>query len=180
GVIERLIALSNRPNFVALRGNHDEWMLRARHSREWFHSWLQKGVGGMATLESYGAHSFGDIPPSHWNFLESTQLFYETDHFLFAHAGLEGDLPLEDQSEQTLMWLRVTETAPHFSGKTFICGHTSQKNGVPLDLGHAICIDTFAHGGGWLSALDCDSRQLFQTNQSGETRSLWLDELEGN
>lgn len=176
GVIGRLIALSKRPNFIALRGNHDEWMLRARESPRWLHSWLDWGVGGQETLDSYGAQTWDDIPQEHWKFLEGTRYFYETDHFLFAHAGIEGDLAMEDQSEQILLWLRVNETAPHFSGKTFICGHTSQKNGVPLDLGHAICIDTFAHGGGWLSALDCVSRQLFQASQSGKTRALWLDE----
>lgn len=176
GVIEWLLALSKRPDFVALRGNHDEWMLRARHSRRWLHSWLQKGVGGLATLESYGAHNFADIPDSHWDFLESTRQFYETEGFLFAHAGLDGDLAMEDQSEEALLWRRVTETAPHFSGKTLICGHTAQKNGVPLDLGHAICLDTSAHGGGWLSGFDCDSREIFQANQNGEVRSLWLDE----
>jgi serine/threonine protein phosphatase 1 len=175
GVIERLIALSSLPNFVALRGNHDLWMLRARQSPQWLHPWLGKGVGGLATLESYDARNFADIPHAHWDFLNSTQLFHETENFLFAHAGLDGDLPLQDQSEEALLWRRVTETAPHFSGKIFICGHTAQKNGVPLDLGHAICVDTYAHGGGWLSALDCDSRQVFQANQQGETRSLWLD-----
>ena len=33
GVLERLIELSQNPNHVFLRGNHDDWMLRAREPK---------------------------------------------------------------------------------------------------------------------------------------------------
>jgi serine/threonine protein phosphatase 1 len=178
GVLERLIGLSKRPNFVALRGNHDYWMLRARQDQRWFRSWLGRGVGGLDTLESYGASNFGDVPETHWQFLESTRLFYETEHFIFAHASLEGDLALDDMSEEALLWRRVTESEPHFSKKTLICGHTSQDSGVPLDLGHAICIDTHVYGAdGWLSCLEPASRYLWQANQQKEMRGGWLDDF---
>ena len=39
------------------------------------------------------------------------------------------------------------------SGKVAIVGHTPQKSGEMLDLGFLKCIDTFCHGGGWLTAL---------------------------
>lgn len=178
GVLERLVELSQRERFVALRGNHDLWMLRAREDQEWFRAWLGSGVGGLKTLESYQADSFQDIPEAHWQFLESTQLFYETERFIFAHAAIEGDLPLVDMSEEALLWRRVTESTPHFSGKTLICGHTAQKKGVPLDLGHAICIDTNAYGSkGWLSCLEPQSRMLWRANNKGETRQGWLDDF---
>lgn len=174
GVIERLIELSKRPHFVALRGNHDDWMLKARQDKSWFQTWV--GVGGVNTIQSYGAKSLKAVPETHWQFLESTQLFHQTEHFIFAHAAIEGDLELADMSEEALMWRRVTESTPHFSGKTLICGHSSQKNGVPLDLGHAICIDTCVYGKqGWLSCLDTNSFTLWQANQKGETRQSWLD-----
>ena len=43
-----------------------------------------------------------------------------------------------------LRWesLRETTPGPHESGKTVIVGHTSQKTGEILDLGHLKCIDT--------------------------------------
>lgn len=172
GVLERLIELSKRRNFVALRGNHDLWMVNARYQKRWFRSWL--GVGGKATLESYGVETLEPIPAAHWNLLESLRDFHETDQFIFTHASLDGNLPLENQSPESLFWRRVTEATPHFSGKTLICGHTSQESGVPLDLGHAICIDTLAYGGGWLSCLDPAALYLWQANQSGETRQGWL------
>ncbi|PQV64360.1 serine/threonine protein phosphatase 1 [Abditibacterium utsteinense] len=177
GVLERLIGLSKRPDFVALRGNHDLWMINARYQKRWFRSWLGAGVGGAETLKSYGAQNLDVIPDSHWKFLESLRPFYETEKFLFTHASLDGNLPLENQSEEWLFWRRASEATPHFSGKTLICGHTSQENGVPLDLGHAICIDTEAYGGGWLSCLDVEALYLYQANQNGETREGGLGDF---
>ena len=178
GVLQRLAELSQRPNFVALLGNHDLWMLRARTDRKWFRSWIGLGVGGLDTLESYGASNFEDIPEAHWKFLESTRNFYETERFIFAHASIEGHLPLENMSEEVLLWRRVTESKPHYSEKTLICGHTSQSSGVPLDLGHAICIDTHAYSAnGWLSCLEPTSLYLWQANQDGDTRHGWLGDF---
>ena len=37
--------------------------------------------------------------------------------------------------------------------------------------GYLKCIDTCCYGGGWLTALDITSGQLWQANQVGETRS---------
>ena len=34
-----------------------------------------------------------------------------------------------------------------------VVGHTEQRTGEILDLGFLKCIDTFCHGGGWLTAL---------------------------
>ena len=60
---------------------------------------------------------------------------------------------------------------PHESGKTMVCGHTSQKSGIPVNIGHAICIDTFAWGSGWLTCLDTESGVYWQTNHDGEHRT---------
>jgi serine/threonine protein phosphatase 1 len=49
-----------------------------------------------------------------------------------------------------------------------ICGHTSQKSGQIKSVGHAICIDTFAWGGGWLTCLDVDTGHYWQANNDGE------------
>lgn len=172
GVLNRLIELSARPNTIFLRGNHDLWMERARDDRQWYHSWLGRGVGGLETLDSYG--SFAEIPLSHWQFLDNLVEYYETDDEIFVHGAVDAELELFDQHEQVLLWERVDNQAPHFSGKRVICGHTSQKNGLPLDIGHAVCIDTFCCGGGWLSALDVTTNRVWQSDQNGATRTLDL------
>ena len=49
-------------------------------------------------------------------------------------------------------------------------GHTPQKTGDILDLGHIVCIDTNCHGGGWLTALDVGSGLWWQANERGAVR----------
>ena len=172
GVIERLIELSARPNTVFLRGNHDLWMENARENESWFRTWLDRNVGGRQTLQSYG--SFADIPLSHWQFLDDLVEYYETENEIFVHGAVDAEEELFDQHQQVLLWDRINNQAPHFSGKRVICGHTSQKSGLPLDISHAVCIDTFCCGGGWLSALDVVSNRVWQANEMGETRMLKL------
>ena len=175
GVLERLIELSARDNTVFLRGNHDLWMERARHDRQWFVSWLTGGVGGLETLQSYGG--FDDVPDSHWQFLDDLVEYHETEHEIFVHGAVDASLDLFDQHQQTLLWERINDQAPHFSGKRVICGHTSQKSGLPLNRGFAVCVDTFCCGGRWLTALDVTSNRFWQANEQGETRESWLSEI---
>ena len=144
----------------------------AREDRQWYTSWLSRGVGGLATLDSYG--SFKDIPLAHWQFLDNLVEYYETETEIFVHGAVDAELELFDQNQQVLLWERVDNQAPHFSGKRVICGHTSQKNGLPLDNSHAVCIDTFCCGGGWLSALDVTTNRVWQANEAGDTRMVEL------
>jgi hypothetical protein len=57
--------------------------------------------------------------------------------------------------------------ARHCSGKVAIVGHTPQKSGDILDLGYLKCIDTFCHGGGWLTALEVRTGKVWQANLAG-------------
>ena len=175
GVVERLIELSARPNTIFLRGNHDLWMENAREDRNWFISWFHGNVGGLETIHSYG--ELTRVPDAHWEFLDNLVEYYETGHEIFVHGAVDAGEELFDQHQQVLLWDRVDNQAPHFSGKRVICGHTSQKNGLPLDVGHAVCIDTFCCGGGWLSALDVTTNRVWQANEAGETRTFELGEL---
>ncbi len=103
--------------------------------------------------------------------------WYETEKHFFVHANVDPDLPLNQQISSMLHWEVLTEwTLPHCSGKVMLCGHAEQRSGWPLALDHAICIDTWAYGGGWLTALDVLSGRVWQANQRGETRTGWIDE----
>ena len=119
-----------------------------------------------------------DVPDTHWRFLTEELLpYYETDSHFFVHANAYPDIPLAEQPDFMLYWEQLNAPPQHESGKTMICGHTSQKSGLPITSGHAICIDTWACGQGWLSCLDVASGKIWQARQSGERRELWLDEL---
>ena len=47
-----------------------------------------------------------------------------------------------------------------------------------LNVGHAVCLDTWVYGSGWLTCLDVKSGKLWQANRKGEAREGQLDEPE--
>lgn len=178
GVVERLLCLHESCRHVPLLGNHELMVVQARESRDFERLWLQ--FGGGETVNSYAPRRrhgrLDDIPTSHWQFfLQTCKDWYETDHHLFVHAGVDPKRPLPDTSPDRLFWDRLTDRGRHYSGKTVVCGHTEQRGGVPLDLGHTVCIDTYAHGGGWLTALDVNSRHYWQATDWGDVRDGMLD-----
>ncbi|MEW4455069.1 metallophosphoesterase family protein [Bremerella sp. JC817] len=174
GVIDRILQLRQQHEVTCLIGNHEIMMLTAREDQGMYLSWL--GYGGEETLASYADDDAADgsldlVPERHWQFLESIcQPYFETDDTIFVHANVLPEVPLDRQDETTLFWNRFTNRGPHRSGKKVICGHTSQKSGLPLDVGHSIVIDTWVYGDGWLTCLDVDSGHFCQGNQAGKHR----------
>lgn len=174
GVISQLLRLKKKCLLISLRGNHEQMMLEARHSPVKFDEWYQ--CGGNATLLSYRHSSdhgkLEDIPRAHWKFIEDECVdYHETATHFFVHANAYPDLPMDQQPAYMLRWEKIYNSAPHKSKKIMVCGHTSQKTGKILDLGHAICIDTHPTGGGWLTCLDVNNRHYWQTNEAGELRT---------
>jgi len=171
GVIDRLIALSRQCRLVPIFGNHDEMLLDICRGREdLYGDWLL--FGGYATVASYGGSVPEGVPAEHIEFIESCRNVFETESHFFLHGNYEADVPLDKQQGDVLRWvsLRYHEPGPHVSGKKAVVGHTSQKDGEILDLGHLVCIDTWIYGDGWLTALDVDSGQVWQTDQEGKRR----------
>ena len=171
-VIETLLVIHRFCQPVFLRGNHEVMLFEARTDELRYQFWHK--YGGLETLASYHLenvpHGIHDLPASHWDFLEKTRRFFETDKTIFVHGCLDPALPLAEQTDEMLYWERLEKLAPHPSGKKIICGHTHQANGEICDLGFGICIDTAAVYGGWLTCLDVNSRQWWQANEQGETR----------
>lgn len=178
GVIDRLIKLHSRCSVVSIQGNHEQMMLEARAGRAEYDFFLS--VGGDRTLASYNdgvKGAMSHVPQEHWDFLENVCCdYHESDTHFFVHANADYDHALADQSINVLRWERFNDPPPHISGKIMVCGHSSQKQGDPRNIGHAICIDTFAYGGGWLTCLDTSSGQIWQSNQHGELRTSLIDE----
>jgi serine/threonine protein phosphatase 1 len=182
GAIERLLRLRKTLRLVSLRGNHEVMMQGARRDWEHYRTWF--ACGGEEALESYAQPGkngcLADVPATHWEFLDrDCRDWYETDSHFFVHANAHPDIPLAEQPDYMLHWesLEATISMPHESGKVMVCGHTSQKSGLPLNLDHLICIDTWVYGNGWLTCLDVASGKVWQANQRGEHREAWLDEI---
>jgi serine/threonine protein phosphatase 1 len=170
GVIDLLLDLQRRTQLVPLRGNHEIMMLQSFENYLHGPMWVQSG--GLETLASYdGAPD--NVPVEHINFMRQSKPSFETEKFLFVHANYDANLPLAKQPETLLYWEHIDRSMPraHYSGKTAIVGHTPQRDGEFLDEGHLICLDTFCCGGGWLTALELNSRDSWQANQLGELRA---------
>jgi serine/threonine protein phosphatase 1 len=182
GAMEQLLALHRTGRLIALRGNHEEMMLAARGDVEALRGWLL--CGGAQALASYSplgdAGSLVDVPDEHWHFLDRCCVaWHETATHIFVHANVHPDVPMDEQPGYLLRWeaIDAQNSAPHCSGKVLVCGHTQQRSGLPLNLGHAVCIDTWAYGSGWLTCLDAATGRIWQANQEGRVRTLWLDEI---
>ncbi|HTN03299.1 MAG TPA: metallophosphoesterase [Planctomycetaceae bacterium] len=170
-VVRRLIALEQECRFVAILGNHEEMLLAALTSERLKQSWLM--CGGIPTLNSY--RFCGDIdviPDEHLEFIRRCRPFYETPTHIFLHANYLADVALADQPEHVLRWSLFEEPypEPHCSGKTAVIGHTEQRDGEILDLGHVLCIDTSCHNYGWLTALDVEAGTVWQASRWGAVR----------
>jgi serine/threonine protein phosphatase 1 len=192
GVIELMLELGQRARLVPLLGNHELMMLSAiEHGAEHTHYWLV--CGGHETLDSYGG-ALASVPSTHVDFLRSLRRFHETSGHIFVHANYDANLALTEQPDYLLFWEHLSYRPPvpqgsrghrrrdrwaaesesrpavHHSGKTVFVGHTPQVSGNVLDLGHVVCIDTACFLGGYLTAIDVDSRQIWQADMHGNLR----------
>lgn len=174
GAIEELITLADRCRLVPLLGNHDEMVLDLHHGGLGLNEWLE--WGGRETLHAYGCAHPRDIPVHHIEFLESCVTYHETERHFFVHASYDPQLPLDCQPPELLRWasIRFSPPGPHVSGKIAIVGHTVQRDGRVLDLGHLRCIDTGLYCGGWLTALEVNSGQSWQANADGRMRDAGM------
>lgn len=174
GVIELLMAgqAAGRP-WIVLKGNHDRLMtLFIRHGRadpclRRGLDWLNPRLGGDATLASYGIDIAGmtragirsaalrAVPAAHLDFLEGLPDRHETEHVFFCHAGIRPGVPLAEQTEDDLLWIRKPfHDHPARHPKLIVHGHT------PVDAvthyGNRINIDTGCAYGGPLSVIRFD------------------------
>ena len=170
GVIDFILSLRKEMEVISLMGNHEIMMLAARDSPDSLGSWAVGGVGGEQTLQSYGAADFSTVPQEHWEFIENGLPYHEIATHFFVHANADADIPLQDQSQYALHWAKFNDPPPHQNGKIMVCGHTSQRSGVPRNIGHAICIDTAACRGRWLTGLDVTTGHYWQCNEHGGFR----------
>ena len=151
---------------VCLAGNHDEGMLRFLEDPGRNMPWLE--FGGDATLRSYGldiVHLLRHMPPGrlaavireaipqrHVDFLRDLPISLNVGRHIFVHAGLQPGLPLEDQQDEDLMWIREPFlTEGHGLDFTVVHGHTpsSEPSFGPGRIG----IDTGAYMTGRLTVL---------------------------
>jgi serine/threonine protein phosphatase 1 len=170
-VVQRLIELTSGGEVAVLLGNHEEMLLLACEDEMELAGWL--GYGGRETLASYGVEHPSQLPAAHLQFIRGGMDYHETAAHFFVHANYLPEVPLTRQPPWVLRWESLWQRIPppHANGKIAVVGHTSQHEGEIWDLGHLKCIDTYCHGGGWLTALCVEDGSIWQVDRQGKPRA---------
>ncbi|MEZ0481140.1 metallophosphoesterase family protein [Planococcus sp. SSTMD024] len=128
GVLERVIELK-RQGAIVLRGNHDQMMLEAARGEPGAKgNWSING--GWATLQSYDPSLRNMALPEtalfwqHIEFLNEMAYYYETDDYIFVHAGVQPGVPVRETDPYVLMWIREEFHQGYSGEKKVVFGHT--------------------------------------------------------
>ena len=160
---------------VFLRGNHETFLPRFLADPSVLDEWRE--YGGLETLLSYGlkptirpdrqeqvrladelAHA---ISGEHLEFLDSLDLFYGCGDFLFVHAGIRPGVPIHEQTEDDLLWIREEFLGHEQPFDRFVVhGHTPVS--VPDLRPNRINIDTGAFATGRLTCIVIEGSAIMQ------------------
>ena len=187
GVLDRLAqGLAAGADWHILLGNHDHLFRRFLHNGSLHDdriksgvSWLHPRLGGVETLASYGIDDAGQrpvedllqaaraaVPPEHADLLESALTHLEQDDLLFAHAGIRPGVPLAQQTEDDLIWIRdpfLEYRAPH--PWLVVHGHTALDH--PAHHGNRVNLDGGAGYGRPLHPAVFEGRDCWLLTESG-------------
>ncbi|WP_179343637.1 metallophosphoesterase [Winogradskyella ursingii] len=182
-VIQYLIDLSKKNQCVFIKGNHDVWCEDWLRTDESDSVWLSHG--GEGTKESYSSFSKKE-KQQHLRFFEDMELYHVDDNNrLFIHAGFTSMHGVESEYnfrnfyfDRTLwemaltMDKRITKDSSHYPNRLkhyheIYIGHTPTLNYhkyQPMNAINVWDVDTGAAFTGSLSAIDVDTKEVFQSD----------------
>jgi len=165
-VVDYVLRLQNEyQKVVCILGNHEQMFMRYLAGMD---ESMYLSNGGVSTLSSYEIFLSDEtekrkrkIPENHLRFFESLLPYYETDGYIFVHAGIRPGISLKEQTLDDLLWIRYEfiENEKDF-GKTVIFGHTPLMS--PLIEKNKIGIDTGAVYGGKLTCVELPEIKIYQ------------------
>ena len=169
GVIDMILDLEADGPFevVCLKGNHEDALRRFLREADFGPNWIVNW--GETTLRSYGvtvpaegreaeeaprvqAELAAALPAAHRDFLRRCVMSLTVGDYLFVHAGVRPGVPLSEQHDRDLMWIRYDflESDEDF-GKVIVHGHTPTDR--PALRANRIGIDTGVYYSGVLTAV---------------------------
>lgn len=182
GVLNRARAWARRRDVEFIQGNHEEMLLVSRDKLDAFRSFLK--FGGRETILSYGMDpsfvreaELGDlhraamaaIPQDDFDFIDGFQKMVRLGDYVFVHAGVRPDTPLENQLGYDCRWIREPFLSHNGEFGAFVVhGHTITQE--PEVRGNRIGIDTGAYMHGRLTAigLEGSDRWFIQASESDD------------
>ena len=168
-VLDRILDLEQADwcDVVVLLGNHEETLLNFLSDPSCGVAWVEYGAG--PTLASYGVQApamrtdleaweeardefAAAIPPAHVALLRRMRLTYRDGDYLFVHAGVRPDVPLDAQGAEDFWWIR----GPFLQAKracdyVVVHGHTPAEQ--PANDRWRVGLDTGAYATGVLTAM---------------------------
>lgn len=165
-VVDYVIGLRGRiKNVICLMGNHEQMFLNYLEGAD---EEMYLYNGGRATLFSYGISYKSEprerkaaVSPDHLLFFQSLLPYYETEDYIFVHAGLLPGLRLDKQDIHDLLWIRREFINSDYDfGKKVVFGHTPRRK--PLIEQNKIGIDTGAFLGGSLTCVELPDIRIHQ------------------
>ncbi len=190
GVVDYLMrGMAEGRNWLVLMGNHDRMFTGFLNDPHWQDpglrselSWLHWKLGGAATLASYGVPNAADrpvakvhaeavaaVPVEHRRFLEALPDRHQAGEAIFVHAGLRPGIPLAEQSQTDLVWIRqgfLDLRTDH--GALVVHGHTAIDQ--PTHYGNRLNLDSGAAYGGPLTGAVIRGRDAWVLGRDGRHR----------
>ncbi|MGM0898305.1 MAG: metallophosphoesterase family protein [Bacillota bacterium] len=172
GVLERVTELKKQ-GAIVLRGNHDQMMLEAAAGEPGAKgNWSLNG--GWSTIQSYDPSSRNMTLPEtglfweHVAFMMETDYYYETDDYIFVHAGVQPGVPVQETDPYLLMWIREEFYRGYSGEKTVVFGHTpafmlrgTKDYSAYFGENRIIGIDGGAAYGGQLNCLELPGEKVY-------------------
>lgn len=162
-------------NVIALMGNHEDMLLQYNKGIDSY--WMYNG--GRTTLDSYEGFEEQFVDDVEW--MKNLPLYYEDEHFIFVHAGVDLYKPIEEQEKETLLWTRE----PFIYGmkkydKQIVFGHTptitlNNADKPVYTISNNIDIDTGCVFGGSLSALIMEDGEIKGFHQVKKEKEVEKD-----
>jgi serine/threonine protein phosphatase 1 len=175
--LDLLIKRGQDREAIFLKGNHEAYFLEVLRDPAMLDNWWQ--FGGVQTLMSYGLQpslNLGEaerieliktlnelVPNEHFAFLRSLKPSFVCGDFFFVHAGVRPGIPLAEQQESDLLWIRneFLDSEENF-GKFIVHGHTPVRQ--PDIRKNRINIDTGAYASGNLTLLRIEGNSMFASD----------------
>ncbi|WP_342746578.1 metallophosphoesterase family protein [Paenibacillus rigui] len=142
-VLDQLTAMACHGNVVMLRGNHDQRFIDWMSNDDPLTQAKFVEHGGLATIQSYCGEEWSSIRwddekvsllkewiqsryAAHLDLLSRLPLYYEDEHHIYVHAGLNPAYPQwQEQPERDFMWIRAPfYNQPTVVSKVVVFGHT--------------------------------------------------------
>jgi len=190
GVIEHLMQGQARgEDWIVLKGNHDRMFTRFLNDPTEPEpglradlGWLHPKLGGPTTLASYGVTKAADrpipkvhadavaaVPQAHRDYLATRPAMHLAGDCVFVHAGLRPGVPLDQQTETDLVWIRDAFLSEATSfGPLVVHGHTAIDHATHY--GNRVNIDSSAAYGGPLSTVVIEGREVALLTPQGRRK----------